>query len=152
MSVETEQMRIRHFQVMEGKLIFSNKRVKWAIIVALVGSLLAHILLLNRKFEMLTLLHVMWMCTILFLIFTKHRNALLNMRLWVITALIASPLFRMAGRFLNEAIQKSAELQVEFYLYRLLSVLIGLVILNWIRNTIKVEKAGFLRLLNNAMC
>ena len=137
-----EQIRIQYFQVMEGKLVFSDKRVKWAIIVALVGTLLAHILLLNRNFEMLTLLHVMWICTILFLIFTRHRNALLNMKLWVITALIASPLFRMAGRFLNEAIQKSAESQVEFYLYRLLSVLIGLVMFNWIRNTVKVEKAG----------
>ena len=56
---------------MEGKLIFSDKRVKWAIIVALVGTLLAHILLLNRNFEMLTLLHVMWICTILFLIFIR---------------------------------------------------------------------------------
>ena len=89
---------------------------------------------------MVTLVHVMWICAILFLIFIKHKNALLNLKLWVITAFIASPLCRMAGRFLNEAIQESAEPQIEFYLFRLLSVLAGLIILNWIRNTVKVEK------------
>jgi hypothetical protein len=124
---------------METKLVFTNRKIYWVVIAVLVCTLVAHALLLNRRFELLTFLHILWIGSILYLIYIKSSKALLNIKLWIIVALIASPLLRMAGRFLNEMLQESAALQIEFYLYRLLSVLVGLIILNWVRNTAKLE-------------
>ena len=91
---------------------------------------------------MLTLVHVLWISAIFILIYIKHKNALLNIKLWIITAFVAGPLLRIAGRLLNEMLQDSMESQVEFYLYRLLSVLVGLLIFNWVRTTVKVENSS----------
>ena len=127
---------------MESRLVFSDKRVYWVVIILLVSTLIVHALLLNRKFEMLTLVHVLWISAIFILIYIKHKNALLNIKLWIITAFVAGPLLRIAGRLLNEMLQDSMESQVEFYLYRLLSVLVGLLIFNWVRTTVKVENSS----------
>ena len=127
---------------MKSKLVFSDKRVYWVVIVLLVCTLSVHVLLLNRRFEILTLMHVLWISAILVLIYIKHKNALLNIKLWLIIAFIAGPLFRMAGRFLNEMLQEFPTSQIEFYLYRLLSVLVGLLIFNWVRTTVNVENSS----------
>ena len=127
---------------MKSKLVFSDKRVYWVVIVLLVCTLSVHMLLLNRRFEILTLMHVLWISAILVLVYIKHKNALLNIKLWLIIASIAGPLFRMAGRFLNEMLQEFPTSQIEFYLYRLLSVLVGLLIFNWVRTTVNVENSS----------
>ena len=48
----------------------------------------------------------------------------------------------MAGRFLNEMMQDFTTSQVEFYLFRLVSVVVGFIMLNWIRTTVKLENTG----------
>lgn len=125
--------------MMKSKLVFLDKRVYWVIIVLLIGTLLAHLLLLSRKLDMLTLMHILWISAILFLLSSKHKNALLNIKLWLITAFIVSPLIRIVGHFLNEALDGFSASQVEFYLYRLFSVLVGLIVLNWVKNTVEVK-------------
>ncbi|MFD2721517.1 hypothetical protein ACFST9_22575 [Hymenobacter monticola] len=124
---------------MKMKLVFADKRIYWVVLAVLSLTLIAHVLLLNRKFELSTLLHVLWVSSIIYLIYIRSSKALLNIKLWIIVALIASPVLRMAGRFMNEMIQDSAASQVEFYLYRLLSVFVGLILLNWVRNTVTLE-------------
>ena len=127
---------------MKSKLVFSDKRVYWVVITLLVCTLSMHAMLLNRRFEILTLMHVLWISAILALIHIKHKNALLNIKLWLIIAFIAGPLFRMVGFFLNEMIQEFPTSQIEFYLYRLLSVLVGLLIFSWVRTTVNVENSS----------
>ncbi len=120
-------------------MVFLDKRVYWVLIAILVCTLLAHVLLLSRKFDLLTLIHILWISAIIILIVIKHKNALINIKLWLIIAFIVSPIFRIAGRFLNEILQDSATVKLDFYLYRLLSVVCGLIILNWVRYTVKLE-------------
>ena len=115
---------------MEMKLVFTNKRAYWVVVAALVCTLVAHALLLNRRFDLVTMVHILWISGILWLIYLRHERALLNIKLWIIVAFIASPLLRMAGRFLNEMMQDSTTSQVEFYLFRLVSVVVGLIMLN----------------------
>jgi len=126
----------------ESKLIFLDKKIYWVLLVLLLGTLLAHVMLLSRKFDILTLLHILWIVAILFLLFSKHKNALLNIKLWLIVAFVAGPLLRMAGHFLNEILDEFSVAQLDFYLYRFISVLVGLIILNWVRNTVKVESSS----------
>ena len=127
---------------METKLVFTNKRAYWVVVAALVCTLVAHALLLNRRFDLVTMLHILLISGILWLIYLRHERALLNIKLWIIVAFVASPLLRMAGRFLNKMMQDSTTSQVEFYLFRLVSVVVGLIMLNWIRTTVKLENTG----------
>ena len=127
---------------METKLVFTNKRAYWVVVAALVCTLVAHALLLNRRFDLVTMVHILWISGILWLIYLRHERALLNIKLWIIVAFIASPLLRMAGRFLNEMMQDFTTSQVEFYLFRLVSVVVGFIMLNWIRTTVKLENTG----------
>jgi hypothetical protein len=47
----------------------------------------------------------------------------------------------MAGRILNEAMDGIFVTPLDFYLYRILSIIVGLIFLNLIRNTVKLENA-----------
>jgi hypothetical protein len=81
------------------------------------------------------------MAALLFLVATKHKNALVNLKWWVIISLIAGPVLSMGGRFLNEIIAGFASFSLEFYLYKALLLIIGLIMLNYIRGTVTVERS-----------
>jgi len=127
---------------MKRKFVFLDKRVYWILIILLICTGLAHVLLLNRRFELLTLLHILWISAVLLLMLNKHKDALLNIKIWLITVFIAGPLIRMARRLLNEILDGFSASQVEFYLYRVLSVTVGLIVLNLVRSTITVEESS----------
>ena len=125
----------------EEKTIFKNTIVYWVIVVALAGGLLLSVYALTKGFNLITNLHLIWMAALLFLIVTKHKHALSNLKWWLILSFIAGPAFSLAGRFLNEMLDGFSSFSVEFYLYRALMILLGLILVNYIRSTVRVEKA-----------
>ena len=90
----------------------------------------------------MTLMHSIWVGATLYLLFTKNRNALLNIKLWLIISIIGGPSLQIIGRYIKEMAQDSSSINVEFYLYRVLLILVGLVMLNWVRTTVVIDETS----------
>ncbi|PJJ55050.1 hypothetical protein CLV45_3399 [Hymenobacter chitinivorans DSM 11115] len=80
------------------------------------------------------------MMALLYLVLTRHRNALVNLKWWLIIGLIVGPALSLAGRFLNEMLDSFSSFSIEFYLSQALLLVIGLILLNYVRSTVTVER------------
>ncbi|QIL75746.1 hypothetical protein [Hymenobacter sp. HDW8] len=125
---------------MMEKTVFHNSIVYWVLAVSLIGGLLLSGYALVTGFNILVSLRVIWMAALLFLVLTKHKYALANLKWWLIISFIAGPALSLAGRFLNEMLDNFSSFSVEFYLYNASLLVVGLILFNYIRSTVTVER------------
>lgn len=125
--------------LMKEKTVFSNAVVYWIIVAVLAVGLLLSCYALTKRINVTDVARLIWMAALLILVITKHKYALVILKWWLIITMIVGPAMSLVGRFLNETMEDSLY-SIEFYLYRILMVIIGLIMLNYIRNTITVEK------------
>ncbi|WBO83210.1 hypothetical protein [Hymenobacter yonginensis] len=124
---------------MKEKTVFSNAVVYWVIVAVLVVGLLLSCYVLTKRINVTDVARLIWMAALLFMVVAKHKYALINLKWWLVITMIVGPALSLVGRFLNETMDDSSY-NIEFYLYRILMVIIDLIMLNYIRNTITVEK------------
>ncbi len=122
------------------RTVFNNPAVYWVLVVSLGAGLLWSAYTLTTGFNILVVLRLLWMAALLFLVVTKHKKALINLKWWLIIAFIVGPALSLVGRLLNEMLDGFTSFSVEFYLYRSVALIIGLILLNYIRSTVTVEQ------------
>ena len=124
---------------MKEKTVFNNAVIYWVIVTSLVVALLLSCYVLTKRINVTDVARLIWMAALLLLVITKHKYALVILKWWLIITMIVGPAMSLVGRFLNETMDDSSY-SIEFYLYRILMVIIGLIMLNYTRSTITVEK------------
>ncbi|MBC6696735.1 hypothetical protein [Hymenobacter sp. BT190] len=125
---------------MKEKTVFSSAVIYWIIVMVLVVGLILSCYVLTKRINVTDVARLIWMAALLLLVITKHKYALASLKWWLIITMIVGPVMNLVGRFLNETMDDSSY-SIEFYLYRIMMVIIGLIMLNYIRSTITVEKA-----------
>ncbi|MCB2378100.1 hypothetical protein LGH70_10935 [Hymenobacter sp. BT635] len=121
------------------KTVFHNAGVYWVLVAALVSGLLLSGYALATGFAILISVRLVWMAALLFLVATKHKYALANLKWWLIISCVAGPALSLAGRLLNEMLDGFSSFSAEFYLNRALLLVVGLILLSYIRSTVTVE-------------
>lgn len=122
------------------RTVFNNSAVYWVLVISLGAGLLWSAYTLTTGFNILVVLRLLWMAALLFLVVTKHKKALINLKWWLSIAFIVGPALSLVGRLLNEMLDGFTSFSVEFYLYRAVALIIGLILLNYIRSTVTVEQ------------
>ncbi|TGE22212.1 hypothetical protein E5K00_18365 [Hymenobacter aquaticus] len=122
------------------KTVFHNAVVYWLLVVGLASGVVLSGYALVTGVNLLAGFRLVWLAAILFLVVTKHKYALTNLKWWLGIGFIAGPAFSLAGRLLHETLDGFSSFSVEFYLNKALLLVVGLILFSFVRSTVTVER------------
>jgi hypothetical protein len=120
------------------KSIFTNSGFYWAIVLFLGALLLWNLFSLVAYKQYLALLPIIIQGVLLILIFKGHEHARGGIKIWAIIFLIVSSSLRLIGSLFGSLLDASSG-NLDFYLTNVVTVLIGVGIVDYTNKTVKVQ-------------
>ncbi len=121
------------------KTYFNNSIFYWIITSAISLLLLLNIFTLIASFNPITFLPIIIQSLLLYLIFTKNKNAKLGIKIWSILFLIIANSLQLLGGILQILGKGNPNLGLLDYLKLVILILIGTFILIFTNKTVDVK-------------